>query len=218
MRLTKHAHATVVLEQDGHRVLLDPGTFTPDAADLLGTATEVLVTHDHVDHLDVDAVRAALTERPALRLWGPPAVTAALEGTPAAADGRVVTVHGGEDLSLGPVRVQVVGGAHAPVHDGIPVPHNVGYLIDGGRVFHPGDSYLVPPAAVHTLLVPVSGPWTKTGDAIDFVLAVAPAQTVLVHEAMLSAIGRSAMHRFLGADGLTRTPMLVLEPGETIEL
>lgn len=217
MRLTKHAHATVVLEQDGHEILIDPGSFTPDAAGLLRTATDVLVTHDHVDHLDATAVRMALAERSHLRLWGPPSVTAAFRDTRAAAEGRVATVSGGEHVDLGGVRIRVVGGPHHPVHDGIPVPHNVGYLV-GDLVFHPGDSYLVPGVDVHTLLVPVSGPWTRIGDAIDFITAVAPSQTVLIHDAMLSEIGLASSAMFLGQDGLTGTPVLGLEPGRPVDL
>jgi len=216
MKLTKYAHATVVLEDAAQQILVDPGTFTPNTPDLLTTATAVLVTHEHFDHFAVDEVRAALAARPELRLWGPASVTAALEDTDAGRGGRVSTVQADETFDVGGVEVRGFTGEHAQIHDGIPVPHNVGYLI-GGRFFHPGDSYLVPAADVHTLLVPTSGPWTKVGDAIDFIEAVSPRQTVQIHDVMLSEIGRISMGGFLGEKGLTGKPMVILAPGESVE-
>jgi len=216
MQLTKYAHATVVLEDAGQQVLVDPGAFTPNAPDLLAAATAVLVTHEHVDHFAAEHVRSALAARRDVRLWGPAAVAAALQDTDAAREGRVTAVEGGETLDIGGIEVRVFGGDHAQIHDGIAVPRNVGYLIKG-RVFHPGDSYIVPGVDVNTLLVPASGPWVKVGDAIDFIKAVSPRQTVQIHDAMLSEIGRTSTGMFLGETGLTGTSMLILAAGESIE-
>ncbi len=216
MKLTKHTHATVVLEDAGQSILIDPGTFTPNAADLLVTATAVLITHEHIDHFAIDAIAEALRKRGELRLWGPATATAVLENTGAFQDGRVTTIEGGEVIDIDGIEVRVFGGDHAQIHDGIAVPHNVGYLV-GGRVFHPGDSYAVPDVVVDTLLVPTSGPWVKVGDAIDFVDAIKPRRTIQIHDVMLSEIGRKSMGMFLGENGLTGTPMHILVAGETIE-
>jgi L-ascorbate metabolism protein UlaG (beta-lactamase superfamily) len=217
VRLVKHAHACVTLEQDGRTLLLDPGAFTPDAASLLSRASAVLVTHEHPDHLDVDAARDALDARDDLVLHGPAGVTALLAGTRADREGRIRTLVGGERLTLAGFDVQVVAGDHAPIHEAIPVPRTLGYLVDE-RVFHPGDSHLVPPTPVDTLLVPVSGPWATIGGAIDHVLAVHPRQTVAIHDVMLSAVGLASVERFLGETSPTGTPILVLEPGTAIDL
>ncbi|GAB6899356.1 MBL fold metallo-hydrolase [Kineosporia succinea] len=212
MNLTKHAHATVTLEG----VLVDPGAFTPNAPQLLAEASAVVITHEHVDHFAQDEVRAALAARPGLRLWGPAAVTAALGSGGEVSPHQLNTVTGGELFDIDGLPVRAFGGAHAPIHDGIEVPHNIGYLF-GGSIFHPGDSYAVPDVEVETLLVPTSGPWSKAGEAIDFITAVAPRRTVQIHDVMLSAVGRTSFSRFLGEKGLTGTPMLSPAPGETVE-
>lgn len=216
VRLTKWTHACVQVDVEGVGLLIDPGTFTPHRAELLNTATTVLITHEHFDHVDIEAVTTAAQRRGDLRVIAPHGVHDALiaAGTPAT---QVTAVDGDEVLDIDGVEVRCVGGPHASIHQGIPVPFNVGYLI-GGEVFHPGDSFSVPPFAVRTLLVPISGPWVKIGEAMDFIQAVAPAQTVAVHEVMLSEIGQSSAERFLGADGLTGTPMRMLAPGQSIEL
>ena len=56
MRITKFGHACVRIEHDGQVVVIDPGAFTEREA--VDGATAVLVTHEHVDHLDVDHLRA----------------------------------------------------------------------------------------------------------------------------------------------------------------
>ena len=65
MKLTKFTHACVRLEKDGRVLVIDPGHFS-ETEEALAGAEAVLITHEHADHMDVDAVLAAL--RPSLRL------------------------------------------------------------------------------------------------------------------------------------------------------
>ena len=67
MRLTKLEHACVRLEKNGTSVIVDPGNWT--SQDALAGAAAVLVTHEHFDHLNADAIKAALTTSPDLTLW-----------------------------------------------------------------------------------------------------------------------------------------------------
>ncbi|QCR42376.1 MBL fold metallo-hydrolase [Curtobacterium sp. SGAir0471] len=211
MQLTKYNHATVVLEQDGTTLVLDPGAFTPEAADLVRSATAVLVTHEHFDHLDVDAVRAGLDANPELVVRGPRPVVDQLGDH----DGRVVAVGAGDTFSVGAFDVRVFGEQHAVIHRDVPVIPNVGYLVDG-TVFHPGDAYLVPGVPVPTLLLPTSGPWTHTAEAVDYVREVQPERVVQIHEAMLSELGQQSTARFLGPDVLGTVPVTILASGESI--
>jgi L-ascorbate metabolism protein UlaG (beta-lactamase superfamily) len=59
MRFTKLGHSCVRLENDGAVLVIDPGVWAGAAAAMAGAAA-VMVTHEHADHLDADAVRAAL--------------------------------------------------------------------------------------------------------------------------------------------------------------
>ena len=214
MKLTKHAHACVSLEKDGTRLVVDPGTFTPDAAEAVAQADAVLITHEHFDHFDAQVVAAALEARPGLHVYGTAAVAAALGSH----DGRVHVVAAGDTIRVGSVTVGVHGHLHARIHPDIPCPDNVGYLLDDGAVHHPGDAYCVPDAPVRTLLLPTSGPWTKLGEAADYVRAVKPERVVEIHELMLSELGRQSTARLLGENGLTGVPVEHLEPGATVQV
>ncbi|MGW2831823.1 MBL fold metallo-hydrolase [Streptomyces sp. NPDC001286] len=214
MKLTKHAHACVTVENDDTRLVIDPGTFTPDAADAVARAHAVLITHEHFDHFDEELVAAALETQPDLHVYGTKAVAATLGGR----GGRVHAVAAGDTVTIGSITATVHGHRHAPIHADIPCPDNVGYLLDDGALYHPGDAYFAPDAPVHTLLLPTSGPWTKLGEAADYVRAVKPERIIQIHELMLSELGQHSTANLLGEKGLTGIPITRLEPGTTITL
>ena len=209
MELTKYTHATVVLTKNGTTLVIDPGAYTPNSAELVAATTAVLITHDHPDHFDVGILTAALEAQPDLRVWAPASVAAALEGH----DGRVVSVKAGDSFDAAGFEVVVFGEQHAVIHADLPLMENVAYLVDG-NVYHPGDSYFVPGVAVETLLVPTSGPWAKLGEGVDFVRAVTPTRSIQIHDLMLSDAGRGSFAEFMG--NLTGVPLTTLETGTTI--
>ncbi|GLW56527.1 MBL fold metallo-hydrolase [Kitasatospora phosalacinea] len=214
MQLTKHAHACVVLTQDDTRIAVDPGTFTPDAAQVVAGAAAVLITHEHFDHFDEEVIAAALAARPELRVYGPESVVGRWT---AARRGQVTAVAAGDAFAVAGVEVTVHGELHAAIHRDVPRVANVGYLVDG-RVYHPGDAYHVPDAPVGTLLLPAAGPWTRTGDAVDYVREVAPGRLVQIHEAMLSEIGQRSMATILSPAMLSDVPLEIVPPGDTVEV
>jgi L-ascorbate metabolism protein UlaG (beta-lactamase superfamily) len=212
MRFTKLGHACVRLEKDGGVLVIDPGAFSGDNA--LDGADAVLVTHEHYDHVVPDALSAALTARPGLRLWAPATVT----GQFAEFGDRAAAVAHGDDFTAAGFTVHVYGAEHAVIHPDIPVVPNVGFLVDG-EVFHPGDSYTVPEDPAGTLLLPGSGPWHSTAEMIDYARAVAPRRGFVIHEALLSEIGRNVLGAFLGlAAGPRGAEFTLLEPGTSVDL
>ena len=219
MRLIKHAHACVSLladtsadtDTDADRIVIDPGTLTPDAASAVAAAQAVLITHEHFDHFDENLIAQALQDRPELRVYGPESVV----GRWPARRGQVTAVAAGDSFRVAGFDVAVFGELHAPIHRDMPRIANVGYLVNE-RLFHPGDCYLVPAAPVDTLLLPTSGPWTQVAQAVDYVREVAPKQLVQIHESMLSELGQRSMARFLSPEGLTEVALTLLPHGDSI--
>jgi len=213
VKLTKHQHACVAFEKEGASFVIDPGSFSPNAAEIISGAEAILITHEHVDHVHEAAINAALAARPDLRVYAPAAL-AGMFGEHAA---QFTAVTAGDELKVAGFTVTVHGSAHAVIHADIPPVANVGYLVDE-TVYHPGDAYFVPEPAVGTLLLPTSGPWMKMGEAADYVRAVRPDQVVSIHEMLLSEIGLNITSMLLGEKGLTGMPITMIPAGESLTI
>jgi L-ascorbate metabolism protein UlaG (beta-lactamase superfamily) len=195
MQLTKHGHSCVRFDEGDRTLVVDPGAYS-DAAAALDGADAVLVTHEHADHLDADRVRAALSGDPRLRLWAPAPVATSL----ADFGEQVVAVGAGETFDAAGFAVQTFGGQHAVIHPTIPVIPNVGYLVDGA-VYHPGDSLIVPPVPVDTLLVPISAPWSRVAEAVDFAVSVRAPHAYPIHDGIVTDGWRGLVRTILGGIG-----------------
>jgi L-ascorbate metabolism protein UlaG (beta-lactamase superfamily) len=183
MRITKFGHSCVRLETDGHVVVLDPGGFTePEAVD---GATAVLITHEHADHYSPDHLRR--TDAPVFTI---DAVAAKIrEDAPDVAE-RLTVVEPGQQIDVG-VPATVVGEKHAVIHPEMQHFDNSGYLleVEGQRIYHPGDSLTLPPESVDLLLLPVSAPWLKISECIDFGRDVGAPRSVAIHDKVYSEVG-----------------------------
>ncbi|MCS0600066.1 MBL fold metallo-hydrolase [Streptomyces sp. LP11] len=211
MKLTKKSHACVRLEKDGRTLVIDPGGFSErDAA--VG-ADAVLVTHEHPDHFDEGRLRTALEANPAAELW---TLRSVAEQVSAAFPGRVHTVGHGDTFTAAGFDVQVHGELHAVIHPDLPRVTNVGYLLDGGRVFHPGDALTLPDRPVETLLLPVMAPWNKLAEVIEYVREVRPQRAYDVHDALLTDLARPIYDGHVGRLGGTDHQRL--DPGASAEV
>jgi L-ascorbate metabolism protein UlaG (beta-lactamase superfamily) len=183
VRLIKYTHACVRIDDDDHGLVIDPGMFS-EVESLVGADT-LLITHEHPDHVNAEAIRDAARSNSALRIWAPAGVAASF----ADLGDRVTAVTPATTFSAGGFTIETFGGQHAMIHPLIPVVANVGYLINGA-VYHPGDSFVVPPADVQTLLIPTHAPWSKVSEIIDFAIAVGAPQAIQIHDSMINENGR----------------------------
>ncbi|MDV9173072.1 MBL fold metallo-hydrolase [Streptomyces sp. W16] len=206
--LTKKSHACIRLEKDGRTLVIDPGTFTEEDAAV--GADAILVTHEHLDHFNEDRLRAGLEANPAAEIWTLKSVADQLS---AAFPGRVHTVGHGDTFTAAGFDVQVHGELHALIHPDIPRITNIGFLVDDGRVFHPGDALTVPDHTVETLLLPVMAPWSKISEVIDYVREVKPQRAYDIHDALLTDLARPIYDMQIGALG--GAEHLRLAPGDS---
>lgn len=175
----------MAVQKSGSTIIIDPGAFTTPLNDVTGVIA-IVVTHEHADHWTPEQLRRILERNPDARIFGPGGVAAAVVDH----DLTVETVKNGDELQVGPFSLKFIGEKHAVIHESIPVIDNVAVLIDDS-FYYAGDSFTLPNVPIDTLAAPIGAPWLKVGEAIDYVLAVAPRRAFPVHEAVLSQIGIS---------------------------
>jgi L-ascorbate metabolism protein UlaG (beta-lactamase superfamily) len=193
MRITKLGHACVRVQGDGGVVVIDPGVFT-DASALDG-ADAVLITHEHADHVHPDHLRAR-----DVPIWTIAAVERLLREQAPDVAARVTVVRPGDRLEVAGTEVQVVGEKHAVIHPDYDRFDNSGYVLESGgaSVYHPGDALTPPGRAVDVLLAPVSAPWLKVSEAVDFVREVAAPRSLAIHDRVYSDIGLDMVATHMG--------------------
>lgn len=219
MRITRLGHAALLIETPSTRLLMDPGAFSLDDAFTLRDLDAVVVTHQHPDHLHPARAGEVVTGSPQALFLADPE-TARQQGEPwrAHRDGDVTQVG---DLTL-----TGVGERHAPILPALPIVANVGVLVegpsaDGGRVrlFHPGDSYASTPADVDVLALPLSAPWARIGDTVDFLTTVAPRAILPIHDATISDVAYDVYwNHVVSHGGVDAEHTHRLTPGHSLDL
>jgi L-ascorbate metabolism protein UlaG (beta-lactamase superfamily) len=193
MRITKFGHACVRVEHDGRTVVLDPGMFTD--AEALDGADAVLITHEHPDHYLPEHLRATDA-----RVFTIEAVAARIrEDAPDVAE-RLTVVSPGESFDPG-IPARAVGELHAVIHPEFPRFFNSGYVLTAGeeKVYHPGDALTPPGEDVDVLLVPVSAPWMRASEGVDFAREVGAPRNLAIHDRVYSEAGLKIMDGHMNA-------------------
>ena len=192
MKLTKYGHACFVVEEQGQKLIVDPGSLTPEFGDLdLNDVAGVVITHVHFDHYNTEHLAAIMARNPSAQIFGTAQVAQAVPTMP------ITAVKGGGAETVGPFTLNFFGEMHALVYNSLPQDQNVGVLINS-KLYYPGDSFTVPGMPVEVLAAPVSGPWLKLRETLDFVKQVHPTQTFFpTHDALLSEAGLRVVHGWL---------------------
>ncbi len=183
MRVTKYIHSCLTVEDGGEKVLFDPGTFSfiegRVRPETFADVANVVVTHDHPDHLDVGALKQILE----------------LSGAGVVANGEVAAKLGEEgiaataieegELAVGAFTLRATPAAHEAILSDT-TPRNTAFLVNG-RLLNPGDSFREPLLAFAgvealVLLLPVTAPFLTEIGAFEFAKRMRPAAVLPVHD------------------------------------
>ena len=139
----------------------------------------ILITHEHFDHMDPNAINAVATDETVIVANAPCARQ--LQGK---VKGRVVSVQEGDTVTEKGVEVRAVAGYNGHHPRGF----NVGFVFRLGdqTVFHAGDTDLVPEMSqlgeIDVALLPIGGTYTMAeAEAAEAVRAIRPSVAIPMH-------------------------------------
>lgn len=212
MKITKYEHACLVVEEQGRKLVIDPGVYsesfiaTPDI-------DCVIVTHVHADHFDLEKLKA-------IRYLNPNVSICTVQEVAVQADGLdVEVVEAGGSCSHGSFNTSFFGGQHKPIHSSLPTFQNVGIFINE-KLYYPGDSFYVPEKLViDTLAAPAGSPWANVSEEMDFIIAIKAKRVFPTHNAHISKIGQQGRDNWLRkVTEESGGEYIVLKAGESIEV
>ena len=173
----------LVVTTDAAATLFDPGfhTFQSGEIDLdtIGDISQVLITHEHGDHVNPEFVRWLIDRGSDLTVYSNDAVAGFL-------DGYGIEVDTGD-----PVGVTYQDVLHEVIPTGAQPP-NRAYTIEG-VLTHPGDSYQ-PTESAPVLALPLIVPWGSTTRSMEFARRLAPRQVIPIHDFYLNEGGRGFVY------------------------
>ncbi len=194
MQVSHLGHASLLIESDTTRVLIDPGGLSDGWHDLADLSM-IVVTHRHADHVDVERLPALVAANPQARVVGDAASMRIL----ADHDIAGTAMETGDQVRAGDLTLTGHATPHARIHDRITQISNLGVVIEqdaGARILHPGDA-LEPMPLVDVVALPTSAPWASIAMLADWVNDVGAPTMVPIHDALLSPAGRAIHLRLL---------------------
>lgn len=209
MKITKLGHCCLLIETKGKRIVTDPGSYTIDAHSNLENLDYCLFTHDHSDHYHVESLKLLLEKNSKMKIYANNSVGALLaqEGI------EHVQVNHQDQISLGDISLLGVGEYHAIMHSSIEAAANLGFFIDE-KLWYPGDAFTNPERPVEILALPVSGPWMKISEAVDYALLLKPKIAFPVHDGLRFGAAHAIPLKVLPQNNIVFKPLV---EGESFE-
>lgn len=210
MRVTKFGHCCLLIEENGLRILTDPGSYTTAQTEVKDLDI-ILITHEHPDHLHVESLKTAVQNNPHARVITNAAVGKLLDE----AGIKYEVIKDKDSITLKDVLVEAWEEEHAVIYPALPRVRNTGFLF-AHKLCYPGDAFIKPGKLIEVLALPVAGPWVKISESIDYALELQPKRCFPVHDGMLKSGGPFHLvpPKILGPKGIT---FEVIEDGQTKE-
>ncbi|MEO6513505.1 MAG: MBL fold metallo-hydrolase [Candidatus Saccharimonadales bacterium] len=173
MKITKFVHSCLLVEMPepvNRTALFDPGMMSEVALDVdsLQWLDDIIITHNHGDHLSVPFIKKLLAKFPDVRITAPRQAVDQL-----AAEGIKVTSEPSEGIVF-------FDSPHESVAPMFPQPENNGvHYLD--LLTDPGDSHSFDETKA-VLALPVQAPWGSTVRAVNLALELGPQYILPIHD------------------------------------
>ncbi len=170
MKVSKHAHSCLLIEEKGVTMLIDPGNYTSEEnaldVDALKSLDFILITHEHQDHMFLPLIKRIVKRFPDVRIISNNSVAAIL-----GKEGIKAETRGNEIIRIAPAKHEMtLYGA----------PENVMFTVFG-KLTHPGDSLSFGKTA-GVLALPIQAPWGSMVAAVEKAAKMKPKFVIPIHD------------------------------------
>ena len=182
MKITKYSHSCLLVELPDRTVLFDPGVMSAKLLDIskLTYLDDIVVTHEHNDHMSIDLIKKLVERFPDVRITAPQAVVNILHDN---------AIRASEDAAP---EIVPFSAPHEHVEPLFPTPEASGYHY-ADMLTHPGDSHSFT-ETMPILALPVTAPWGATVKAINLAIALKPKAVIPIHDWHWSDEARAGMY------------------------
>jgi len=205
MKITKLGHSCLLVEMPDRTALFDPGVMSNVDVDSLEFLDDIIITHEHADHINMELIPKLVEKFPDVRITSTPGAVSQLKGAGIAAS---------SEESDG---IVFFNAPHEDVEPLFPKPDEIGvHYLD--MLTHPGDSHSFEESK-DILALPVTAPWGATTKAVHLALEHKPKYVIPIHDWHWRDEAREMMYggleQALGAEGIT---FIKIKDGEPVNL
>ncbi len=184
MKIKKIGHCCLVIEENGKKVMTDPGSWTVEEQKNELNIDIVLITHEHGDHIHIDSLKEIIKNNPNVLIVTNEGVGKLLDGFGI----KYEILENKSPKELLGLEFEAHDCKHEEIFEELGQVQNTAYFINK-RLFYPGDAFYNPQKPVEILALPVAGPWANVKGAVNYVLEIKPKIFFPVHDGMLISFG-----------------------------
>ncbi len=184
MKIKKLGHCCLVIEENGKRIMTDPGSWTIDKQIKEKNIDIIIITHKHFDHIHIESLKLIIENNPNVKIITNEGVGKLLDKE--SIEYEILKNKTVKNF-LG-IEIEAYDCKHEEIYSEIGQVQNTGYFITK-RLFYPGDAFYNPNKPVEILALSVAGPWTNIKNAVNYALEIKPKICFPVHDGMLKSFG-----------------------------
>lgn len=172
MKISKHSHSCIYIEDEKGRILIDPGIYTEEdnslANHIILKLDYILITHAHSDHLSVSLIKTLQQRFPDVKIISNDEVT------------KILTHENIRSGSVGTSEISLSPANHEKFLTQVSPCENTLFTVFS-RLTHPGDSFDFN-SSKEILCLPITAPWGSTTQAVEKALEVKPKIIIPIHD------------------------------------
>lgn len=209
MKVTKYEHSCLLVEEQGYRVIIDPGNYSYDSGLLrsneLGSLDYIVITHEHQDHYHIPFLQELLSIYPQAKIVTNESLAASLKS---------INIPANEEIP-GFIQTEVV--PHEQVFGmGQMAENALVNLFD--TLTHPGDSFSFDHTS-RVLALPMQAPWGDLTEALELAVRLHPEIVLPIHDWHWKAEARKGLYAMAGKLlAENNIKFLNIESGEKVEV